>query len=156
VPAPPRRVVWIAAVVGLSADLIIALTTVLPDAPLLPQWPEFAVFPFLFVVHLRTVLVFRGRKAGFREMFDPLPRPIYLACGALFVGAWVVTLWSITHLRGQPEQHGGAYFLDDHGSLIPVSHAAYRHALVLQQRIFSLIPGVFFGVGVLAHRARGR
>jgi hypothetical protein len=46
---------------------------------------------------------------------------------------------------------GGHYYLNNHGDFIPVTRAAYRHALVLQQRIFTLGPGVFFALGVLVH-----
>ncbi len=35
-----------------------------------------------------------------------------------------------------------------------MTRAAYDHALVLQQRIFTLIPSVFFALAVLAHYPR--
>jgi hypothetical protein len=46
--------------------------------------------------------------------------------------------------------------LNDHGDFIPVTRAAYWHALVLQQRIFTLGPGVFFALCVLVHWPRRR
>src|SRR5438128_245196 len=153
-PWPPRRVAWTVAVVGLSLDLLIAFTTVLPNAPLLPQWPQFVVFLFAFVVHLRTVLLFADRRSHFREFFDSIPRATRLAYSALFIATWAIALVSIIHLSGQPVQHGDHYFLNDHGNLIPVTRAAYRHALVLQSRIFSLGPSVFFALGVIVHSDR--
>lgn len=58
-------------------------------------------------------------------------------------------------LGRQPTISGGHYYLNDHG-LIPVTKAAYEHALVLQQRIFTLGPSIFFGLGVLVHYPRRR
>jgi hypothetical protein len=58
---------------------------------------------------------------------------------------------SIGRIGGQPTMSGGHYYLNDHGDFIPVTRAAYWHALVLQQRIFTLGPGVFFALGVLVH-----
>jgi hypothetical protein len=36
----------------------------------------------------------------------------------------------------------------------PVSKAAYEHGLVLQQRIFTLGPAIFFALGALVHYPR--
>lgn len=69
----------------------------------------------------------------------------------MFVGAVLVVGLSIAGLHGQPTISGGRYLLNDHGSLSPVTRAAYEHALVLQQRVFTLIPAIFFAIGVIAH-----
>ncbi len=53
----------------------------------------------------------------------------------LFIGAWIVPMASIVSIGGHPTVKSGQYFLDDHGSLIPVTRAEYDHALVLQQYI---------------------
>ena len=63
-------------------------------------------------------------------------------------------LSSITSIGGQPTISGGHYYLNDHGSLIAVTKAAYERTLVLQQRIFTLGPSVFFALGVLVHYPR--
>jgi hypothetical protein len=146
------RVVWCVAIFGLSCDLLIAVTTVLPGAPLLPQWPQFVLFPFMFVTIGATVLALQGRRTHLMEIMNGLPRRLRYGNTAFAAAAFVVSIWSITQIRGQPERHGGHYFLNDHGSLIPVSHAGYQHGLIYQQRIFTLIPSLFFACAVLVLR----
>jgi hypothetical protein len=139
---------------GLAAELAIALTTVLPNAPVVPQWPVFLLFPGIFVVHLRSVRVLsrrRGRRLNVRELLRGVPLVLRAAFVALFLLAWVVGLASILHIGGQPREIQGRYFLDDHGALIPATHGEYLHALVLQQRIFTLIPAVFYALGIIVN-----
>jgi hypothetical protein len=143
------RVAWCVAIFGLSGDLLIALTTVLPGAPLIPQWPQFVLFPFLFIAIGAAVLALQGQETSLKEIVNGLPRRLRLGWTAFANVAFVVSIWSITHIRGQPERHGGHYFLDDHGKLIAVSHVGYQHGLIYQQRIFTLIPSLFFASAVL-------
>jgi hypothetical protein len=143
-------------VAGMTLDLLIAATTLAPDAPLLPQWPQFILFPLIFVVHFSSVLRL-ARGAGrfrWRDLVAGVPPVLGLGLGILFVGAWLVLMLSITSISGQPTMNGGHYYLNDHGSLLAVTKAAYEHALVLQQRIFTLGPSVFFALGVLVHYPR--
>lgn len=139
------------AVFGLAVDLAIALSTLLPSAPVIPQWPQFLLFPLIFVIHFRTVSVSVKRRLKPNDILRRVPRLVAGAFMCLFLGAWLAGLLSITHIRGQPTTQNGRRFLNDHGYLIPVSQAEYDHALVLQQRIFTLIPSVFFGLGILAN-----
>ncbi len=153
----PRTMLRVA-VAGLAIDLLIAASTLAPNAPLLPQWPQFVLFPLIFVVHFSSVLRFtsdRGRPK-WRELRRGLPPGTIVAFIVLFVVAWLVLMVSIGQIGGQPTMSGGHYYLTDHGDFIPVTRAAYRHALVLQQRIFTLGPGVFFALGVLVHWPRRR
>lgn len=138
---------------GLAVELVIALSTVLPNAPVVPQGLEFALFPGIFVVHLRSVLVLKGRekRGSVKELMGGLPPMIRLAFLALFLVAWIVGVMSIVHIGGQPTQIHGRYYLNDHGTLIAVTHSGYLHALVLQQRIFTLIPSVFYALGVIVN-----
>ena len=62
---------------------------------------------------------------------------------AIFVLASM--MFGITSLQGQPEIHNGRYFLDDHGSLIPVDHAGFEHGLALQERLFASGATLFLG-----------
>jgi hypothetical protein len=75
---------------------------------------------------------------------------------AFFLLAWAVSYTSITEGRGQPTERAGRYYLNDHGDYIPVSHSEYLHAQALSERSFSLIPGVFFALGVLVNLPRIR
>jgi hypothetical protein len=145
-------------------ELLIAASTLAPDAPLLPQWPQFLLFPLIFVVHFSSVLRITPERGGWRESLNGLVRgwafvrelPPLLVIGfvVLFIGAWLAMMVSIGSIGGQPTMSGGRYYLNDHGDFIPVTKAAYDHALVLQQRIFTLGPSVFFALGVLVHYPR--
>jgi hypothetical protein len=42
------------AVAGLAIDLLVAASTLAPDAPLLPQWPQFVLLPLICVVHFSS------------------------------------------------------------------------------------------------------
>jgi hypothetical protein len=143
-------------VAGVALDLLIAASTLAPGAPVVPQWPQFVLFPLIFVVHFSSVLRLtsdRGRLR-WREFLAGLPPALILGFIVLFVGAWAIGGSAISSIAGQPTISGGHYFLNDHGTLIPVTKAAYEHALVLQQRIFTLGPSVFFALGVLVHYPR--
>jgi hypothetical protein len=140
-------------------ELLIAASTLAPDAPVVPQWPQFLLFPLIFVVHFSSVLRVTPERGWlrFRQLLDGLtglPPGLVIAFVGLFVGAWLVLMLSIGSIGGQPTMSGGRYYLNDHGTFIPVTRAAYRHALVLQQRIFTLGPSVFFALGVLVHYPR--
>jgi hypothetical protein len=141
-----------------ALDLLIAASTLAAGAPLVPQWPQFVLFPFIFVVHFSSVLRLMSERGRFqwRGFLTGLPPVVVGGFVVLFVGVWLVEMSSISALGGQPTMSGGRHYLNDHGSLIPVTRAAYEHALVLQQRIFTLGPSVFFALGVLVHyRRRG-
>jgi hypothetical protein len=143
---------------GLVLDLLIGASTFLPGAPVIPQWPEFVLFPFIFVVHFSSILRLNavGKRPRFRDMVSGLPPLAIIGFVALFVGVWLMGITSITSIGGQPTVSGGHYYLNDHGSLIPVTKAGYEHALVLQQRIFTGIPSIFFALGALVHYPRRR
>jgi hypothetical protein len=138
---------------GLALDLLIAASTLAPGAPLIPQWPQFVLFPPIFVVHFSSVLRLAPVAGRFRwrDLVAGPPPVVGLGFGVLLVAAWLVLVSSITSIGGQPTMSAGHYYLNDHGSLIAVSKAAYEHGLVLQQRIFTLGPAMFFALGVLIH-----
>lgn len=140
----------------LVIELLIAASTLAPDAPLLPQWPQFVLLPLVFVVHLSSVLRVTPEtgRPRWRQFLTGLPPVVIVGFILLFVGAWLGLLASILAIGGQPTMSGGRYYLNEHG-LVPVSYAVYHHALILQQRIFTLGPAAFFAVGVLAHYPRG-
>jgi hypothetical protein len=127
------------------------LTTLLPSAPVIPQWTVFALFPGIFAVHLWSVRLLRRvpTRSTLVATLRQRPTVVRIAFGALFVGAWVVGLVSILQIGGAPTVVHGQYFLNDHGTLIPVTYNGYRHALVLQQRIFTSIPGAFYALGIV-------
>jgi hypothetical protein len=152
------EIVLVVSIVGLAAELAVAVTTLLPSAPVVADWIVFALFPPIFFVHLRSVQVLRAGRArsSVGAVLRDRPTAVRVAFCALFITAWVIALGSITHLAGQPTVVHGKYFLNDHGDLMPVTYNGYRHAVVLQQRIFTLIPGVFYALGIVINwPARG-
>jgi hypothetical protein len=157
-PSLTQLVLWLSGSC-LAVDLLIAASTLAPGAPLLAQWPEFVLFPLAIIVNFSSVMYLRrysGRRGRvrWREFVEGLPRELVISFVVLFAVAWLVGLDSITSIGGQPTISGGRYYLNDHGTLTQVTRPAYQHALVLQQRIFTLIPSVFFALAVLAHYPR--
>lgn len=57
-------------------------------------------------------------------------------------------------LRGQPTILHGGYFLDDHGSLIQISHDVYERALAAQERLFTSGACVFYCFAAVVNGAR--
>lgn len=140
--------------VALAIELAIAFTTYLPGAPLLPEYLPLLLFPGIFVVHFRSVILLSDKGSmGLRGLVRRVPWPAAVAFIGLFVGCWWLAGSATGQDRGQPTQRGGQYFLNDHGDFITVSHGEYLHAIVLSQRGFTLIPAVFFALGVLVNLA---
>lgn len=143
--------------VGLAVELLIAASTLAPGAPVLPQWPQFVLVPLIFVIHFSAILRVQAsgrRRLRWREMVAEVP-PVFVAAAViLLAGAWLVSMASLLRLGGQPTMSGGHYYLNDHGTLLPVRRAAYEHARVLEERIFTLGPSIFFTLGVLVHYPR--
>jgi hypothetical protein len=137
------------AALGLAASSAIAASTLLPSAPVVAQWPQFVLFALALGVNVRTVALAAGRDLA--DGVSRGRRAIYIGG---FVAAWAVALLSILAIRGVPEVHHGAYFLDNHSDLTEVSRATYEHAQVLQQRIFTLIGATFFAAALIAHAPR--
>ena len=81
-----------------------------------------------------------------------MPTGVFIAFIILLVVAWLVLLVSISQIGGQPTMSGSHNYLNDHGDFIPVTRGVYCHALVLRQPIFTLVPAVFFALGVLRTR----
>ena len=140
--------------VALALELAIAATTFLPGAPLLPQDLPLLLFPGIFVVHFRSVVLLAASpRPSLRALWGRIPWQASVAFVALFFTCWFIAGGAISQIGGQPTERNGQFFLDDHGTLIPVSHGAYLHAIVLSQRIFTLIPAVFYALGVIANLA---
>jgi hypothetical protein len=138
--------------VALASELAFAATTFMPGAPILPQDLPLLLFPGIFVVHFRSVVLLAARpRPSLRILLRRIPWQASVAFVVLFVACWFIAGSAISEIGGQPTERGGQFFLNDHGSLIPVTHAEYLHAIVLSQRIFTLIPAVFYALGVIVN-----
>ena len=61
---------------------------------------------------------------------------------------WILMLISIVSIQGQPVHAGTEYYLDDHGSHIPVTKAGYEAAIAKQQTIFAAGGAMFLLVSI--------
>ncbi len=80
-----------------------------------------------------------GATGGsWRNVVGLIPRSLRFLAVGLFVASWIVGATATKGLGGQPQYDPTTdrYSLNDHGSLIAVSHAGYVHAVALQNRLF--------------------
>jgi hypothetical protein len=137
---------------SLSLALAIALSTVLPGAPFLPDWIVFPLMLGVILVHFRAVGLSMARLRGRRkvkEVLKLLPRRARWAYTAAAVVSWVLIVVLLFGADGQPTQSHGHFYLNHHGSLTPVSHAVYVSEQLRLQRIFSLCAAWFFGAALI-------
>ena len=143
----------VVATAGLVVDLAIAVTTCLPGAPMVPTWPELALFPVAFLVQFTTIVRLGSqRRQQPVRLMDDLPLPALVGFGALVTAAALVLITSRSSLGGNPVASHGRYYLNDHGYFTQVTKAQYEHAVALSQRLFAIVPSVFFAINVLLNR----
>jgi energy-coupling factor transporter transmembrane protein EcfT len=143
---------FVISVTCMTIDLLIAASTLAPGAPVVPQWPQFALFPLIFVIGFSGI-IFNARR-GVRTLFRGMPPAMTIGFVVLFFSVWLYLILTIPTTSGQPFTSGGRYFLNNHGSTIAVTKAAYDHALIQGQRIFTLGPSMFFALGAMLHYPR--
>ena len=99
------------------------------------------LFAGALAVHARSVVLIRHRDAGrARQAVDIQALAEQYWWAWLVNGAAIVCMvTAFAGLRGQPTTVHSGYFLDNHGSLIRVSHDAYVHALAAQERLFTSV-----------------
>lgn len=137
---------------SLSLALAIALSTVLPGAPFLPDWVVFPLMVGAILVHYRTVALSMARPRERRMLTDLLkllPRRVRWTYTAVAVATWILIVVFLFGATGQPTQSHGHFYLNHHGSLMPVSHAVYVSEQLRLQRIFSLCAAWFFGAALM-------
>ena len=78
------------------------------------------------------------------------PWPALAAVAALALGWSALTTFG---LQGQPEHDTTGYYLDDHGSHIPVSRAEYENDLAVQDRGFAAVATMFLLVAGVITKA---
>lgn len=137
---------------SLSLALAIALSTVLPGAPFLPDWIVFPLMVGAGLIHYRTVALSMARPRGRRMLTDVLkllPPRARWTYTAVAVVTWILIVVLLFGATGQPTQSHGHFYLTDHGSTMPVSHADYVSERLRLQRIFSLGAAWFFGAALI-------
>jgi hypothetical protein len=157
------RVCWVGSVAGFIGAVVIMLTSFLPTPPVL----SLGLLDYLLIgalgkafagVHL---LRRRARRDGeprvvpitrtyVMEMSPAPPSVVRAYCGYVFVALIVGGVSIFMSMGGQPGAGHGHYWLNDHGVVTNISHAAYIHASAVQQRMFSAFCSLAYGLGCLS------
>ena len=117
-----------------------------------------AVLPVLpgFVAVLVAGRGLAGSKAGtragevqalWRLMRAALPGWLLMANGLLFLGFWLIAVFSLVSSPGVAEAHGGTYVVNNHGETTVISEAEYLTLRARESRLV-LALAADFGVGV--------
>jgi hypothetical protein len=158
-----RRVRVIGALGGATFGLLVVLLSFLPGAPLLPNGVQFIPFVMVFPIfgwavieraqqQARSRASLPGQKwyergmttnteanRGWTQMLVKFHKyRAFLVIGvSVVILMWIVMMISIVTLPGQPERAGNRYYLDDHGSHVPVTKAGYESAVAKGERMFA-------------------
>lgn len=103
------------------------------------------IFPLFFVA---IVLVTIGR-IPLDQLLGALPLWIKVAGAVVAAYVFVDFFAMVSLVPGQPVEQGAAYFLNNHGSLTPISEATYRQDLMYGARLFSGHAIIFSGMATL-------
>ena len=111
----------------------------------------FPMWLWMFIIAAQRGLLRRSRRSGWQRfsgratesedwkaLGSLMPRSVRWIIPVLFVAFGIVFKLSSARLRGQPHYDPSTdrYFENDHGVLIPVSHATYISAVAAQNRVF--------------------
>jgi hypothetical protein len=141
-----------AGVAGAIAGFTVVISTFLPGSPFIS---EGVVIPlaFLLIFPLFGSVVIQGVRrqsklrwkastnADYNRAWNRTitrlrrtPKPLLVGIPVLVLGMWFVGIISIASSQGQPVHDGNSYYLDDHGSHIPVTRAGYDTAVDRDER----------------------
>lgn len=154
-----------ACAVGSVVGLLLVVLSFLPGQPIYPSGLVIvlfiSVFPlFGWAVIERAAGQIRRRprrwndfsrmtnadfNRSWQSLFDFLKRyrTILMVAVPVVVGLWATALFTMPTLRGQPEHDQAGYYLNDHGSRIPVSRSQYDRAVAAQDRLFAAGATIF-------------
>ena len=155
--------VFVLSAAGFAAEVLIVVSTVLPGAPLLPLQAPDILFFGVFIVAIPTVMEFherqqasglKSRNLSVRDLQGLVAAPpaVTRAFYGYFALAAAIALISLLMATGGDPGHGhGHYWLNNHGVVTNVSRSTYLQAVAVSQRIFSVIPSVFYALAILFH-----
>ena len=148
-----------ACALGVGIGLLLVVLSYLPGAPIYPGGLVAVLFVSIFplfgwaVIERSSTAARRPRRRwndsrgitnedynrAWKGVFDFARRyRTLLLVGVLVViGLWVSMISTIPTLQGQPTHDSTGYYLNDHGSHIPVSKAGYEKAVAAQDRLFA-------------------
>lgn len=160
-----RGVRVVAALSGAAFGFVVVVLSLVPGGPYLPDGVEFIPFVMIFPLFGWAVIE-RAQDQAARRKGQPSQKwyergmttnreanrgwdQIWAQAHKYRVGLaiaipvvilmWILMMFSIVSIQGQPVHAGSQYYLDgdDHGSHIPVTQAGYEDAVAKQQRIFA-------------------
>lgn len=108
-----------------------------------------ALFPIVFLVFGPAVIAVSVARIPFDRLLAGLPAYVYVVGGAILLYVFVDFFLMMHVLPGQPEQDGSNFYMNNGGTLTPITPDAYRMALMHAARLFTGHELVFFGVGTL-------
>lgn len=161
-----------ACALGVGIGLLLVVLSYLPGAPLYPGGLGVLLFVSIFplfgwaVIERSFTAARRPRRRwndvrgitnedhnrAWQGVFDFAKRyrTLLFVAVAVVIGLWVSLISTMPTLQGQPAHDSTGYYLNDHGSHIPVSKAGYERAIAAQDRLFAAGATIFLMVaGVL-------
>jgi len=150
------RAVLVASVIGASACAVVVLCSFLPVVPPLPPGAWLPLFVGIFAVF--PVPIIASRRSALRPLLGADTQELarrYWWLGLAGLVTMIAFITSVPSLQGQPTIVHGGYFLDDHGTLIRVSHDTYLRALAANERFFTGIACSFYAAAAAMCHALG-
>jgi len=161
-----------ACALGVGIGLLLVVLSYSPSAPIYPGGLAAVLFVSVFplfgwaVIERSFTAARRPRRRwndsrgitnedynrAWKGVFDFAKRyrTLLLVAVPIVLGLWVSMISTMPTLQGQPTQDSTGYYLNDHGSHIPVSKAGYERAIAAQDRLFAAGATLFLVVaGVL-------
>jgi hypothetical protein len=146
IPAALTRTVYVVAAIFFVIAAVVHVLTYTPlgsaDAV---QTATFVLFPCAFPVFGAVVIIVAFNRLRLDLLMGSLPFAIKVLGVLLLAYIFVDFLSMFKLLVGQPTEQAGKFFLNDHGTLIPVSLDGYRQGLAYQARLFTGHEMFFFG-----------
>lgn len=169
-----RRARVIAALLGAALGFFVVVLALLPGGPYLPDGVEFIPFVMVFplfgwaVIERSQSQTARRRTRPGQKWYEvgmtsneqanrgwdrmlahaDKYRVFLVIAIPVLILLWILMLISIVSIRGQPVHADNTYYLDDHGSHIPVTKAGYEAAIARQQTIFAAGGAMFLLVSI--------
>jgi hypothetical protein len=83
---------------------------------------------------------------------------VLFVAGAVIAASFVATVWSVGHLRGQPQYDAAIhhYVLDIHGQLLLITRQKYNYYVAVQNRLFLSIAVIGTTVPAVLALAKSR
>lgn len=149
----------VACAIGAAIGVILVLLSYVPGSPVYPSGLVIVLFVCVFplfgwaIIERTAARARRPRRRwndfrgitnadfnrGWQNLFDFAKRYrlVLMVAVPVVIWMWATMMSTMPTLQGQPEHDKAGYYLNDHGSRIPVSRNGYERALAAQNRLFA-------------------